>query len=205
MNRKTYESLAACRFLSVHDGHIYNYTSPHNFYKYEDVSDTLYKQLDEEIDFNNIIISFPGTPSIGSTGFYGPGKFGDPRKVLLDYCTYIIDVKNFLHQKGIKFKNGKSLIDRKYSQQRVALLIVQDGIAYVNDNNANPWSGNLSYNQSLSMTAKDSCNPTKKELDWTHDEIKISREDLKKLNLNNKQLMFSGFFIRKCEELGMKK
>lgn len=192
MKKSTYQSLIDCRFLG-NCGQVLRYTSPHNFYKFEDVSNTLYTQLDEEIDFHNIIISFPIGTGYGTNGFYGPGRLDDPRRVLIDHCTHSLGVKNYLHQKGVKFKNGKrlrnwkSLLNRKYIQQTIALIVVQDGIAYINDCNANPWSGNLAYNRSPSFS-----------------EIKIDDQDLKILNVNDKQLMFSGFFLRKCEELGMK-
>lgn len=185
MNRETYQSLIDCQFLR-RDGCLIRYWSPSDHQKYftfREVSDKLYGQMSEEIDYNNIIISFP-VASHSDTGFFGPGNNpGDPRQVLIDHITYKFDVFEALDKNGVRFKNGIKLTDNKYAQKVFTLLVVHDGVAYVNDNVANPWTSNIGYSQ------------------WSSDkEIKLNDEDLKIPGLLDKNIIFAGFFVRRMRD-----
>lgn len=197
MNKETYQSLIDCRFISKEFGYVHGYSGNScPFYKYADVSAKLYKQMEEEIDPKNIVIMFPLGTNYGDNGFYGPGdNQHNSRKVLIDHCTYFLDVSSALDKFGVVFKNGKKLTDEKYTQMRIAMLIVQNGKAYAVDSSANPWSNNLTYNQSASFNE----NPL-----YNHAEIKLDDKDVRsrknKIDPTNKNVMFSGFFVRRMKD-----
>lgn len=126
--------------------------------------------LYKNIDFSNIIILFP-TATFASAQFSVNG-------ILIDYCTYIIKVRNILSQNGIKFKNGEKLIDDKYAQTIFTSYIVENNICHPCTYTANPFSPYV--------TLK------------TNDNIKdiiIDKNYIDKNKLNNLEIMFAGFFL----------
>lgn len=140
-------------------------------YNHKELDELMCSQLDEIIDYNNIIILHPAGVGIG--GF--PFLFGN-RQYLADHISNLVDTKYILDSKGIKFKNGERLTDNKYRQSFFSMIIVKDGVAYVSTGTSNPFKG-ITYCRYKGNS-----------------DIHITEEDLKNINLNDLNIMFSGFF-----------
>jgi len=184
MDKVDYLDLIKCRFLSQYGGSIQSYWGKEErerFHKYSDINKKLLLQLEIEIDFNNLIILFPTSLPYGSTALFGNNP---DTRFPIDHCTNIVTIRDFLSKKGITYKNNISMTLDKYSQLPVSMLIIQNGIAYINTITSNPFSSSIVDDNSKFCS-----------------EIKISSEDSKSLILDNKQIIFSGFVIQKINEL----
>jgi hypothetical protein len=175
MNKNEYLNLYNIGFLDSYKGGIKDYTYlTHNTvpYNYSSVNELLCKDLYKNIDIKNVIILFPLSTNTGKIKQFNNGN------ILIDYCTYIIDVKNILHDNGIKYKNGETLINKKYSQTIFTAIIVENGIAYSCNYTANPFSNYITLNSTENIK-----------------DISINKEDLINVNRDNLEILFSGFFI----------
>lgn len=170
MKKTDYLSLINSRFLN-NDGTVMSYWDYNDApYDYKIINNLMCSQLDEIIDYNNIIILHPLAIG-GQSSLFGNKKYN------MDHISNLVDTKYILESKGIKFKNGESLLSRKYSQTFFSMFIVKDGIAYVSTKTSNPFNGSASL----------CCNDKYKD-------IHVNYEDLNHININDLNIMFSGFF-----------
>lgn len=170
MKKTDYLSLIKSGFLN-NDGTVISYWSKDDEPFDRKIIDSLMcSQLDENIDYNNIIILHP--LAIG-----GSSCLFSNRKYAIDHISNLVDTKYILESKGVKFKNNVSLKTREYSQTFFSMFIVKDGIAYVSTNTSNPFNRK--------------CSDCYKE---RYADIHLNFEDLEHIDLNNLNIMFSGFF-----------
>jgi len=175
MNIEEYKELQKCGFISNFRGEIINLPFDPNDVPYdrEKVAKTLYKQLNEEVDFKNVIILFPLATGFGRNGLFGKDK------ICIDHPSYIVSVREILRKAGIKFKSGEELNDEKYRQNSFSLLVVHNGEAYVSSIYTDPLNSCINY---LCSERKDIKN------------IHINQSEIKNLDIHNKKIFFSGFF-----------
>lgn len=185
MNLKEYKHLIKCRFLDSSFGCVVGYWSRERreiFHKYEDISDMLMKQMTCDFDVNNIIILFPNHGGFGSVCLFDNGT------IAIDHPSYIIDVTEYLKEYGIKWKDGTEIC---YSKDDWCVdaggIIIEDGLARTIE--TNNILGNLRYFK----------NPKR------HKEIKWNEEDQKNIDIGNKEIFFSGFFVERHRRLKNKK
>jgi hypothetical protein len=120
MTLETYTQLNKTRFFEfgeVNREYLSN-RFPEKHEKLKDINATLLSDANKSYDFNNIIIIFPNNNWIMN------------KKIVSTHCGNIVDVKIGLDKLGIKFRNGISLLDRRFSQRSAKMLIVENGIAY---------------------------------------------------------------------------
>lgn len=180
MKKSDYLDLIKCGFLSQYGGFVKSYWSNEEREKYHKISDINKKmllQFEAKLDYNNLIILFPVSLGYGQTCLFGENRADS---FPIDHCTNIVYIRDFLDKKGIKYKDGVSMTHDKYRQFSIGMLIIQDGVAYANTINANPFNVSIVDNDS------EYCS-----------EIKISKEDSKNLVLDNKEIIFSGFLVKK--------
>lgn len=181
MNRSQYERLLDLQFLSK-DGSIQFYSSePPYAANFQEIEDIILGQLKDEIDLKNVVIMFPVGTGYGRTGIYGP------ERIVIDHCTNFLNLRPLLHKKGIRFKDDIEMTSEKYSMMNVAMLIIQDGVAYAIDSYANPYGTNLTYNRAASYNSDPAVN---------HAEIKYDDKDKRNgVGVKNKPVYFSGFVL----------
>jgi hypothetical protein len=134
--------------------------------QFKEINQNILKDVNEKYDFRNITIILPDDNWLIN------------REIVSSHVADIVDLKRMLHKIGVTFKNNISLLDRKYSQSRVGKLVIQDGIAYANPYNSNPFQ--------------------KAEYEYKK-EIHINGDD--KLILNNKPILLSGIALHLFKSL----
>ncbi len=176
MRLDTYKHLLKCQFVSNYRGFIEHYSSNERrelYHNFHDINEMLSKDYETPITIKNCIILFPVSTGLGDNPFI---TVKDKSKIVIDHITYIIDVRNYLHEKGIVYKNGISMINEKYSQLPIPMLIIQDGIAYA--------ASTANVTDTLSHHISDFAT-----------EIKIDSNDNNKIRINDKEIFFSGFVV----------
>jgi len=134
MTLNDYKKLADCGFVWPYAGGIlYSYWSPadrarrHNL---KDVELELMKQLTCDFDYNNCVILFPLEMGYGTTMLF------NNREIVIDHCTYVLDIADFLKSKGVTWSDGKKFkVDQCFP--KTPMLIVNNGIATIHPN-SNP-------------------------------------------------------------------
>lgn len=174
MTLEDYTTLVNLKFVNYYEGGVNPASWEHTFpwdANRDLVNRILDSQLDEPIDFKNIIILFP-LWSGGTNGFFGT------KRVLIDHAGFIVYVRRILKEHGVKFKDSNELDADKYSQATYSMLIVHNGMACVSEKIAKPTD------------------PTQFT---THhkifDGIHVNDSDIPNLNIKGKQIFFSGFFL----------
>lgn len=181
MTREDYKKLQDLRFINYGGAGVQWYWSPDDIpYTRDEIDDIVLKDLKRvgKIDFKNCIILFSIKDGTMYNFSYGKG-YG----IAVDHCTYSIDVCEFLEMLGIKFKNGASPRDERYTQISIGKIIIEDGIAYIS-NNSNP--------DSLYGYSTD------------YDRINEIAVGDKKLDLTNKEILFSGIVKHLYDELKLR-
>lgn len=144
------------------------------FHTFHEVRDIMMPQMEEEIDYNNLIITFPGRHGSNSSIFTRE----DMPTISIDHASYVVDVCLVLNEMGIKWKDGTSIDYNKNGWDVCpAGIVIQDGVARI-INNANPFGSSKGYFRSDK-------NP----------EIKWDKEDEKNITLDDKNIIFSGFLV----------
>lgn len=134
MKLSDYKKLADCGFVWPYvGGAIMKYwsaeerASRHNI---NDIEADLMKQLTCDFDYKNCVFLFPLNMRCGDNLLF------NNREIVLDHCTYILDIANFLKSKGVTWSNGVKLeVDQCFP--RAPMLIVNKGRVTIH-NNANP-------------------------------------------------------------------
>lgn len=182
MNLQEHKKLTSEFGFLTYDGAVQRYWDRKNeapYNKTEESKKAFYKiifdQLNVELDYNNLIILFPLATGYGDTISFGRNR---QEFITVDHCLYYLDIKDFLHKQGITYKNNISMRDQKYRQAGWAMIVIQDGIAYVLDT-ADPSKPN-GWKESF------------KEIKWN--------EKDKHVRFDDKEIIFSGFFIERIRQ-----
>lgn len=124
-----YKKLIDCNFISRYDGSVVRYYSQEemsNNYDYKEVEAELMKQLTCDFDYNNCVILFPLATR------YGTSMLFNNRQIVIDHCTYVLDIGYFLKSKGVTWKDGSKLkVDASFP--RTPMLFIENGFAEIID------------------------------------------------------------------------
>lgn len=135
MTEKEYKFLIQKRFVNQSFGSLISYWSKEERNVYHDIEEIrpiLMKQLTDDYDIKNCVITIP----VG-TG-YGVNYLWNNRSIVDSHCTHIVDLKYILHKMGMRYENGKTL--KSDIQSNVAMLVIHNGVVYVDPVSANPLS-----------------------------------------------------------------
>lgn len=181
MNVEQYRKLIGLDFLDGHSGRVKFHTRglPYDYKKVMD--ELILPQLTCKLDLKNLIILNPDGQIVCETD--------KGERFPITHCTYPVDITHFFKKKGIKFKKNISATARAHSQERMELIIVQDGVAYTNMSCANPLSNTLCVHWSGGLHSV-----------LTSSAITITEKDLKFLDFTNKEIIFSGCFVKRLRE-----
>ena len=133
MKLKDYQKLVDCHFISPYGGYLIRYWSKierERWHKFEDIEVDLMKQLTCDFDYKNCVILFPLALGYGETCLF------NNRQIVIDHCTYILDIARFLKSKGIIWSNGKKFPKLDQSFPNPPMLIISKGRAttHINSN-----------------------------------------------------------------------
>jgi hypothetical protein len=128
-----YKKLVDCNFVSRYGGQVTWYFSQEERaenYDYKEVESELMKQLTCDFDNNNCVILFPLATRYGTTMLFNNGQ------IVIDHCTYVLDIGYFLKSKGVTWKDGSKLkVDSSFPV--TPMLFIENGLAEI-INTANP-------------------------------------------------------------------
>jgi len=140
----------------------------------------LMKQLECDFDINNVIILFSNKAGGTQRCF----KTDEGKSILINYCTYILEILWILADHGIKWKDGRNIRDYCLQTLGAGMVIVEDGMASI-ATNANPLKPEVSSHQKKNHST----------IHWTETtdrELKLKR--ILKQKQVEKEIFFSGFF-----------
>ena len=124
MRLTNYQELLDCRFVSS-GGAIEWYWSEderRQNYDYKAIEAELMKQMTCEFDPKNCVILFPLATKCGTTMLF------NKREIVIDHCTYILNIADFLKSKGVVWEDGsKFKVDQ--CSPRTPMLIINNGLA----------------------------------------------------------------------------
>ena len=171
MKKSDYRLLQKYNFISRFRGELnrpdYKEYIPSDFER-DSVNLILNNQFNEKIDLHNVVILFPLSTDHGRNCLVGKNR------IPIDHASNIVRVRHILHEAGVQFKTGESLIDEKYCQTFFTILIVHNGKAYQVNYSADPFDINMFMNKLP---------------------IHVQENEIKNLDLDNKQIFFSGLFL----------
>lgn len=128
-----YKKLIDCNFVSRYGGQVTWYWSQEEMadnYDYKEIESKLMKQLTCDFDYNNCVILFPLATRFGTTMLF------NNRQIVIDHCTYVLDIGYFLKSKGVTWKDGSKLkVDASFPL--TPMLFIENGLAEIIDT-ANP-------------------------------------------------------------------
>lgn len=122
MNLKEYIELKKCNFIDF-EGTIKWYWSNEERsknYNYQEINDKLCKQLTCNFDYNNCVILFPLACG-GTSCLFNQGK------VVIDHCTYPLDIVDFLNSKNVEWEGG--ILKSGQHLYGTTMIIVENGVA----------------------------------------------------------------------------